>query len=45
MRQPEIGSTIANLRKQKGLTQEELALYHPKDIKRQEKQNKYYDTL
>ena len=26
-------------------TQEELALYHPKDIKRQEKQNKYYDTL
>lgn len=25
--------------------QEELALYHPKDIKRQEKQNKYYDTL
>ena len=25
--------------------QEELALYHPKGIKRQEKQNKYYDTL
>ena len=25
--------------------QEELALYHPKDIKRQEKQNEYYDTL
>jgi len=25
--------------------QEELALYHPKDIKRQEKQNAYYDTL
>jgi len=24
---------------------EELALYHPKDIKRQEKQNKYYSTL
>ena len=24
---------------------EEWALYHPKDIKRQEKQNKYYDTL
>ena len=24
---------------------EELSLYHPKDIKRQEKQNKYYDTL
>ena len=24
---------------------EELALYHPKEIKRQEKQNKYYDTL
>jgi len=24
---------------------EELALYHPKDIKRQEKQNAYYDTL
>lgn len=23
----------------------ELALYHPKEIKRQEKQNKYYDTL
>ena len=22
-----------------------LALYHPKDIKRQEKQNAYYDTL
>jgi len=26
-------------------TKEELALYHPKDIKRQEKQNTYYDTL
>ena len=25
--------------------QEEFALYHPKDIKRQEKQNAYYDTL
>jgi hypothetical protein len=25
--------------------QEELALYHPKDIERQEKQNNYYDTL
>ena len=25
--------------------QEELALYHPKDIKRQENQNAYYDTL
>ena len=25
--------------------QEELALVHPKDIKRQEKQNNYYDTL
>tara|TARA_B100001564_G_scaffold360019_1_gene384786 strand:- start:4274 stop:4897 length:624 start_codon:yes stop_codon:yes gene_type:complete len=25
--------------------QEELALYHPKEIKRQEKQNAYYDTL
>ena len=25
--------------------QEELALYHPKGIKRQEKQNAYYDTL
>lgn len=24
---------------------EQLALYHPKDIKRQEKQNAYYDTL
>ena len=24
---------------------EELSLYHPKDIKRQEKQNNYYDTL
>jgi|TARA_B100001758_G_C18402302_1_gene609751 hypothetical protein len=24
---------------------EDLALYHPKDIKRQEKQNEYYDTL
>ena len=22
-----------------------LALYHPKDIKRQEKQNNFYDTL
>tara|TARA_R110001599_G_scaffold188384_2_gene382863 strand:+ start:1098 stop:1727 length:630 start_codon:yes stop_codon:yes gene_type:complete len=26
-------------------SQEELALYHPKDIERQEKQNNYYDTL
>jgi len=25
--------------------EEEFALYHPKDIKRQEKQNAYYDTL
>jgi len=25
--------------------QEELALYHPKDIERQERQNAYYDTL
>lgn len=25
--------------------QEELALYHPKDIAKQEKQNDYYDTL
>ena len=25
--------------------QEELSLYHPKEIKRQEKQNAYYDTL
>ena len=25
--------------------QEELALYHPKDIKKQEKQNKFYDSL
>ena len=25
--------------------QEELALYHPKDIERQEKQNNYYNTL
>jgi hypothetical protein len=25
--------------------EEEYALYHPKDIKRQEKQNAYYDTL
>ncbi len=25
--------------------QEELSLYHPKDIERQEKQNAYYDTL
>ena len=25
--------------------QEELSIYHPKDIKRQEKQNAYYDTL
>jgi len=25
--------------------EEEFALYHPKEIKRQEKQNKYYDTL
>src|SRR6056300_629286 len=24
---------------------EDLALYHPKEIKRQEKQNEYYDTL
>ena len=24
---------------------EELALYHPKTIEKQEKQNKYYDTL
>jgi hypothetical protein len=24
---------------------EDLALYHPKEIKRQEKQNAYYDTL
>lgn len=24
---------------------EEFSLYHPKDIKRQEKQNEYYDTL
>jgi hypothetical protein len=24
---------------------EELSLYHPKDIKRQEQQNKYYDTI
>ena len=24
---------------------EGLALYHPKDIKRQEKQNAYYNTL
>ena len=24
---------------------EELSIYHPKDIKRQEKQNAYYDTL
>ena len=24
---------------------EELSLYHPKDIERQEKQNEYYDTL
>ena len=24
---------------------EELSLYHPKDIERQEKQNQYYDTL
>ena len=24
---------------------EELSLYHPKDIQRQEKQNEYYDTL
>jgi hypothetical protein len=23
----------------------DLALYHPKEIKRQEQQNKYYDTL
>ena len=26
-------------------SQEELALYHPKDIKKQEKQNNYYNTL
>ncbi|MDC6464855.1 glycosyltransferase [bacterium] len=26
-------------------SKEELALYHPKDIKRQEKQNNYYNTL
>ena len=26
-------------------TEESFALYHPKDIKRQEKQNDYYDTL
>ena len=26
-------------------TQEEFSLYHPKDIKRQEKQNEYYNTL
>jgi len=26
-------------------SQEVLSLYHPKDIKRQEKQNAYYDTL
>ena len=26
-------------------SQEEFALYHPKDIKRQEKQNLYYNTL
>ena len=26
-------------------TQEEFSLYHPKDIKRQEKQNNYYNTL
>ena len=26
-------------------SQEELALYHPKDIKRQEKQNNYYEGL
>ena len=25
--------------------QEQLALYHPKDIERQEKHNNYYDTL
>jgi len=25
--------------------EEDLALYHPKEIKRQEKQNEYYDTL
>ncbi len=25
--------------------EEDWCLYHPKDIKRQEKQNKYYDTL
>ena len=27
------------------MIKEELALYHPKDIKRQERQNAYYDTL
>lgn len=26
-------------------TSHDFSLYHPKDIKRQEKQNKYYDTL
>ena len=26
-------------------SKEELSLYHPKDIKRQEKQNEYYNTL
>ena len=26
-------------------SEEDWCLYHPKDIKRQEKQNKYYDTL
>ena len=26
-------------------SEEQFALYHPKDIKRQEKQNKYYETL
>ena len=26
-------------------SEEEFSLYHPKDIKRQEKQNEYYDTL
>ena len=26
-------------------SEEEWALYHPKEIKRQERQNKYYDTL
>ena len=25
--------------------QEELALYHAKEIKKQEKQNKYYETI